>query len=66
MGKPYAYDLRLVAVRLIVTVAGTAPWRRGLREARLYARGRRGQERKLYRVGAQNSLMAATLPGIVR
>jgi hypothetical protein len=28
--------------RFFVTVAGTAPWRRGLREARLHARGRRG------------------------
>ena len=49
-----------------VSVAGTAPWRRSPREARLHARGRRGQECTLYRVGAQNSRMAATSPGIVR
>ena len=53
-------------VALMVSVAGTAPWRRGLREARLHARGRRSQECTLYRVGAQNSRMAATSPGTVR
>jgi hypothetical protein len=48
-----------------VTVAGRAPWRRGLREAIFRARGGCDQERRLYRVGAQNSRMAATSPGIV-